>query len=437
MPQVETPQHVGPLGSGGHGYDEHMTDPSSPQPVAHAATTTEKAVAVAETPGRLGGGFWVGLILFLLVIVAVIVYGIHVRSKADTTLATETKQESTPDVKVVHPSSQGTNGTLILPGSTMPYVDTPIYSRTNGYLQKWFFDIGARVKKGQLMAVIETPELDQQLQVAQADLKSAQANLNLANITSTRYQNLLKSNSVSKQETDQAMGDAEAKEAAVEASMANVRRLQQLQSFENVYAPFDGVVTARNTDIGDLITGGSANASTAKQLFHLAAIGTLRVYVSVPEIYSSAVRTGGTAELTLDEFPGETFNGVIARNSSAIDPASRTLNVEVDVPNGAGKLLPGAYAMVHFKVPAGPSNLTIPSNTLIFRAQGMQVAVVRNGKIQLTPVKISQDHGSTVDVASGLTTADAIVIDPSDSITNGQPVNVIATPAAAPAGATK
>jgi RND family efflux transporter MFP subunit len=206
--------------------------------------------------------------------------------------------------------------------------------------------------------------------------------------------------------------------------MANVRRLQQLQSFENVYAPFDGVVTARNTDIGDLISGGSASAGTAKQLFHLAAIGTLRVFVSVPEVYSSAVRNGGKAELTLDEFPGQTFTGTIARNSSAIDPASRTLNVEVDVPNPTGKLLPGAYALVHFNVPAGPSNLTIPSNTLIFRAQGMQVAVVRDGKIQLQPVKISQDHGATVDVASGLSPDDTIVVDPSDSITNGQPVKV-------------
>jgi RND family efflux transporter MFP subunit len=432
MPQLETPPHTGPLGSGNHGYNEHMTDPSSPNPVAHAAAQTEKAVAVAETPGKLGGGFWVGLVVFLLVLVGVVIYGIHARSAADQSLVVENKKESVPEVKVVHPSSQGGNGSLVLPGSTMPYVDTPIYSRTNGYLQKWNFDIGAHVKKGQLMAVIETPELDQQLQVAQADLKSAQANLNLANITSTRYQNLLKSNSVSKQETDQAMGDAEAKQAAVEASMANVRRLQQLQSFENVYAPFDGVVTARNTDIGDLITGGSANASTAKQLFHLAAIGTLRVFVSVPEIYSSAVRTGGTAELTLDEFPGQTFDGVIARNSSAIDPASRTLNVEVDVKNPTGKLLPGAYAMVHFKVPSGPSNLTIPSNTLIFRAQGMQVAVVRDGKIALQPVKIAQDHGATVEVASGLTATDAIVVDPSDSITNGQAVKV-----AAAAGVTK
>jgi RND family efflux transporter MFP subunit len=423
MPQLDTPPHTGPIAQSGHGYNEAMTDPSSAHPVEDAAASTDRAVAQAAGP-RLGAGFWLGLLVFVLVIAGVVVYGIHARGVADRNLVVENKQESIPEVKVVHPSTSGTSGSLVLPGNTQPYVDTPIYSRTNGYLKNWYFDIGAHVKKGQLMAVIETPELDQQLQVAEADLKSAQANLDLANITSTRYQNLLKSNSVSKQETDQAMGDAAAKQAAVEASMANVRRLQQLQSFENVYAPFDGVVTARNTDIGDLISGGSASAGTAKQLFHLAAIGTLRVFVSVPEVYSSAVRNGGKAELTLDEFPGQTFTGTIARNSSAIDPASRTLNVEVDVPNPTGKLLPGAYALVHFNVPAGPSNLTIPSNTLIFRAQGMQVAVVRDGKIQLQPVKISQDHGATVDVASGLSPDDTIVVDPSDSITNGQPVKV-------------
>ncbi len=274
------------------------------------------------------------------------------------------------------------------------------------------------------MATIETPELDQQLQVAEADLKSAQANLNLANITEGRYQNLLKSNSVSKQETDEAIGNAESKQAAVEASMAGVRRLQQLQSFERVYAPFDGVVTARNTDIGDLITGGSGAGSAAKQLFHLAAINKLRVFVSVPEAYSGVVRDGGTATLTLDEYPGQTFEGVIARNSAAIDPASRTLNVEVDVPNPNGKLLPGAYAMVHFKVPNAGGNLTLPSNTLLFRAQGMQVGVVRNGRVQLIPIKIAQDRGATVEVASGLSPNDDVVLDPSDSLISGQQVIV-------------
>ena len=415
---ADTPVHSGPLASGGHGYDLHTT-----QNLDAGRRETGGAAPPAE-PGKLGTGFWIGLIVFLLVLAAVIVYGIHTRSTADQTLAVETKKEAIPDVSVVHPAGSGTSGVLALPGNTQPYVDTPIYSRTNGYLQKWFFDIGAHVKKGQLMATIETPELDQQLQVAQADLKASQANLDLANITSTRYQNLLKSNSVSKQETDQAMGDAAAKSAAVEASMAAVRRLEQLQSFEQVFAPFDGVVTRRATDIGDLITGGTSGGN-AKELFHLAAINKLRVFVSVPEAYSGIVRDGGTATLTLDEFPGQTFEGVIARNASAIDPATRTLNVEVDVPNPTGKLLPGAYAIVHFKVPTAAANLTIPSNTLLFRAQGMQVGVVRDGKVQLVPVKISQDHGATVEVASGLSPQDAIILDPSDSLQTGQSVKVV------------
>jgi RND family efflux transporter MFP subunit len=311
-----------------------------------------------------------------------------------------------------------------LPGNTQAYVDTPIYSRTNGYLKKWYFDIGAHVQKGQLMAVIETPEVDQQLQAAQADLQVAQANLNLAKTTAARYTNLLKSNSVSKQETDQAVSDQAAKQAALEASEASVRRYQQLQSFEQIYAPYTGIVTARNTDIGDLIQGGLSGAAAARPLFQLAEIGTLRVFVSVPEVYTPFVRNGGTATLTADEYPGETFTGNIARNASAIDPASRTLNVEVDVPNPGGKLLPGAYVTVHFKVPTNGSNLTIPSNALLFRAQGMQVGVVRDGKVALVPVKIAADHGQTVEVSSGLSKEDEVILNPSDSITNGQPVKV-------------
>jgi RND family efflux transporter MFP subunit len=273
-----------------------------------------------------------------------------------------------------------------------------------------------------LMAVIETPEVDQQLQVAQADLKSAQANLDLANTTSTRYQNLLKTNSVSKQETDVAVSDAAAKQAAVDASMANVRRLEQLQSFEKVYAPFDGIVTARNTDIGRLISAGQN--TTPQELFHLAAIGKLRVYVAVPEAYSAAIKDGGKAALTLDEFPGKTFEGTIARNSNAIDQSTRTLNVEVDVDNPKGELLPGAYVFVHFKVPEHAAGMMLPSNTLLFRSEGLRVGVVRNGRVQLVPVKISKDAGATVEIASGLTSNDPVVLDPSDSLTSGQEVQI-------------
>jgi RND family efflux transporter MFP subunit len=272
------------------------------------------------------------------------------------------------------------------------------------------------------MAQIETPEVDQQLQVAEADLKSAQANLDLANTTSARYQNLLKTNSVSKQETDVAMSDEAAKKAAVDASMANVRRLEQLQSFEKVYAPFDGIVTARNTDIGRLISAGQN--TTPQELFHMAAIAKIRVYVAVPEAYSSAIKDGGKATLTLDEYPGKVFEGTIARNSNAIDQATRTLNVEVDVDNPKGELLPGAYVFVHLKVPQHASSLMLPSNTLLFRSEGLRVGVVRDGRVQLVPVKISHDAGATVEISSGLTTNDAVILDPSDSLSSGQEVQI-------------
>ncbi len=387
--------------------DEHGLDTGNPPP----------------PPARgLSRGIWTVLAVLAVLLALAIVYGIVSRSHHEEKLETVTTEAATPTVTVIHPASSRLAPEISLPGNAQAFVDTPIYARTNGYLKSWHFDIGAHVRKGQLMAVIETPELDQQLQVAQAQLKSAQANLDLANITSNRYQNLLKSNSVSKQETDQAIGDAAAKEAAVEAAMAAVRRLEQLQSFEKIYAPFNGIITARNTDVGQLITGGVESGGTAHELFHLASINVIRVFVPVPEAYSGAVKDGGTATMTLDEYPGQVFTGKIARNSSAIDPSSRTLNVEVDVDNPRGELLPGAYVTVHFKVPDHGEVLTIPSNTLIFRSQGLQVAEVRDSKIELVPVKISHDAGAYVEISSGLSASDWIVVDPSDSIQGGQQV---------------
>lgn len=416
---------VEPAGSRTHVYNSQTAERLDADRLSdHGKNPTAASQHSLEQRGGLGRGFWLGLLVVAVVLACIVVYGIASRSRADRNLVTENKAESVPEVHVVYPVGGSAGGSLNLPGNAQAFVDTPIYSRTNGYLKRWFFDIGAHVRKGQLMAVIETPEIDQQLQAAQADEKVAQANLNLARTTSDRYQNLLKSNSVSKQETDQAVSDAAAKQASLEASQAAVRRYQQLQSFEQIYAPYSGIVTARNTDIGDLIQGGLTGAATARPLFQLAEIGMLRVFVSVPEVYSSFVRNGGTATLSADEYLGQEFSGSIARNASSIDSASHTLNVEVDVPNGASKLLPGAYVMVHFKVPSTGFNLTIPSNTLLFRSQGMQVGVVRNGKVQLVPVKIAADHGATVEVASGLMREDAVVLDPSDSLSNGQPVKV-------------
>jgi RND family efflux transporter MFP subunit len=374
------------------------------------------------TQTGLSWGTWIGMAVIALVVVLVVVFGIKARSSSEHTLEKDTAVAAIPSVSVIYPAPSTLSSEIALPGNTQAFVDTPIYSRTSGYLKDWYFDIGAHVRKGQLMATIETPELDQQLQVAQADLKSAQANLDLADVTSARYQNLLKTNSVSKQETDVAVSDAAAKKAAVDASMANVRRLEQLQSFEKVYAPFDGIVTARNTDIGALIQAGEN--STPKELFHLAAIGKIRVYVAVPEAYSAAIKDGGKATLTLDEYPGRQFVGTIARNSNAIDQTTRTLNVEVDIDNPKGELLPGAYVFVHFKVPEHAASLMIPSNTLLFRAEGLRVGVVRNGRVQLVPVKIGKDEGANVEIASGLTTSDAVILNPSDSLVSGQRVEI-------------
>ena len=397
-----------------------------------AETTNEKMATVGQYPVEpvqplperrgLTKGTWIGMAVVAAIVAVVVVFGLTARRRSEDTLAKDTAVAAIPSVNVVYPKPSSLSSEIALPGNTQAFLDTPIYSRTSGYLKSWYFDIGAHVRKGQLMAVIETPEVDQQLQVAQADLKSSQANLNLANTTSARYQNLLKTNSVSKQETDVAMSDAAAKQAAVDASMASVRRLEQLQSFERVYAPFDGIVTARNTDIGRLISAGQN--TTTQELFHLAAIGKIRVYVSVPEAYSATIKDGDKATLTLDEYPDRAFEGTVARNASAIDAATRTLNVEVDVNNPKGELLPGAYVFVHFKVPEHAASLMIPSNTLLFRAQGLQVGVVRGGRVQLVPVKIGKDAGANVEIASGLTRDDAVILDPSDSLASGQKVEI-------------
>jgi RND family efflux transporter MFP subunit len=301
------------------------------------------------------------------------------------------------------------------------FTEAPIYSRTNGYLRKWYFDIGAHVSKGQLLAEIETPEVDQQLQQSHAELERMQANMELAGVTSNRWQSLLAKHAVSQQEADQARSSYIAAQAAVDASKANVRRLEQLQNYERIIAPFDGVITARNTDIGDLIDAGSGS-SNPRELFHLAATGKLRVYAAVPEVFADAIHDGDTATLTQDSNPGAKIPGTIVRNAKAIDHTTRTLNVEVDIDNKDSRLLPGAYVYVHFHVRAAANTVTIPSNTLLFRSEGLRVGVVRNDRVQLVPVTIGHDYGSTVEVTSGLTPADEIILDPSDSLSSGMEV---------------
>jgi RND family efflux transporter MFP subunit len=355
-----------------------------------------------------------------VIIVLVIFFGIRSRVVAENNVANATREAAIPIVRVVKPSANDAAKEIALPGNTVAYVDAPIYARTNGYLRHWYFDIGARVKQGQLLAVIETPEVDQQLQQARSDLQTAQANYDIAKITADRWQDLVSTGSVSQQETDQAKSDFAAKKAAVDASAFNVRRLEELQSFEKIYAPFDGIITARNIDVGNLIDAG---ANAPKELFHLAAIHKLRIYVAIPEVYSEAAKDGATASLTLDEFPGRTFKGTIVRNANAFD-ISRTLNTEVDVDNPHGELRPGAYVFVHFKLPDSIKAITVPSNALIFRKEGLQVGVVRDGKAQLVSVKLGHDYGNVVEILSGLQPTDSVITSPPDSLVSGTQVKI-------------
>jgi len=386
--------------------------------VKNHATGSESASA--KTPATSRQFFVVVAVLFVLMVFG-IVQGIHSRVAAATNLDLAARASAIPVVSVVHPKLGANGQEIALPGNAQAFNDTPIYARTRGYVKEWYVDIGAHVKQGQLLALIETPELDQQLEQARADLKTAQANFEIAQITAARWQNLVKTNSVSQQETDQAVSDLNAKQALVASSKANVDRLEQLQAFERITAPFDGVITARNTDIGDLI---QADDNSTKELFHLASIRKLRIYIPVPEVYAPNVRTRESVKVSLDAFPNEEFTGTIVRNSDAIDLNTRTLNVEVDVDNRTGRLFPGAYAFVHLKVPASEGSVTLPSNALLFRSEGLRAGVVRNGHVALTPITIGQDYGSTVEVLSGLTPNDTVITNPSDSLADGAAVRV-------------
>jgi RND family efflux transporter MFP subunit len=385
-----------------------------------------KQVQTESSTPRPAGAARRWSIIFGIIIVFCVAYavfeGIHSRVQAKVELHQVAVNSAIPFVNVVYPKGGAAEAEEIeLPGNTQAFTDTPIYARTNGYIKRWYVDIGTRVEQGQLLAEIETPELDRQLRQAKADLKNAEANLQIADITATRWQNLLKTDSVSHQETDQAVSDLHSKQALVDSNRANVDRLEQLQSFERIIAPVDGVITARNTDIGALI---QADTTAPKEIFHLSAIQELRIYIPVPEVYAPSVKTGDKVDVTLDAFPGQNFRGTLVRNANAIDITSRTLNVEVDVDNSSGRLMPGAYAFVHFKVPAKNGAVTIPSNALLFRSEGLRVGVVRNSHVALLPITIGQDYGSAVEVLSGLTARDAVIVNPSDSLANGAQVQI-------------
>ncbi len=382
--------------------------------------------AVTATPDRKEKrSGWLGLLLLAAAVLALAFFvysGIHSRVSADATLRSETEKAAVQDVTVVHPKAASPTDEVVLPGGAQPYIYSPVYARASGYLVNWYHDIGSRVKQGELLAVIDTPELNQQLSQARADLENARANAALAEITADRWVGLASTRSVSRESVDQAVSSLSALQATVRSYAANVRRLEDLVAYEKIYAPFDGVITVRNTDIGWLIDAGQ-NAP-GKELFQIAHTNTLRVYVAVPEVYSRAARVGATATLALDEFPNRTFKGKVVRTADAIDMASRTLNTEVDVDNPNGQLLPGAYMQVHLKLPNPTHSVIIPSNTLLFRSEGLRAGVVRNGRAQLVPVTIGVDYGETVEVTSGLTTEDQVIVNPSDSLITGEPVRI-------------
>jgi RND family efflux transporter MFP subunit len=363
-----------------------------------------------------------GLILAVAVaaLYSAVQRGIRARVRADAALKQTTLDLAVPTVAVVHPQASSAAEELVLPGNIQAFVATPIFARVSGYLKIWYFDIGARVKAGQLLAEIETPEIDRQLDQARADLATAQANYQLARTTAERYENLIKTEAVAKQDVENKVGDMQAKRAIVDSAVSNVQRLEEMQRFQKVYAPFDGVITARNIDIGALIDAG-AN-SPGKEMFDLAATDRLRVYVNVPQAYSRAATVGKPAELTLAELPGRIFSGKIARTADAIDPVSRTLLTEVDVGNPTHELLPGAFVSLHLHLGSKPGAVMLPANTLIFRSAGLQVAVIRDGKTLLVPVTMGRDFGNTVELISGVTTAELVVENPSDSLTSGTPV---------------
>jgi RND family efflux transporter MFP subunit len=371
-----------------------------------------------------------GFVVVLVIVGALIMLQRRAQFKA---LAENTETMAVPTVAIIHPTPQSGDEDLVLPGTLQAYVESPIYARTNGYLRKWYHDIGSRVKQGDVLADIDTPEVDQQLMQARADLVTAQANEKLSQITATRYDELLKTDGVAKQEVDNANGDLEAKKATSQSAEANVRRLEELKSFQRVFAPFSGVITQRNVDIGTLINAGNGGAS--QQLFYLAQTDPIRVYVNVPEAYAPSIVKGLGGYLELTQYPGQKFQGQVVRTAEAIDLSTRTMLTEVDVPNKAGQLLPGGYAQVHLQVKVTHGRLLVPVNSLLFRQEGLRAVVIdSNHKVHLQPLQIGRDYGGSLEVLDGLQGNDWIVLNPPDSIEEGTVVHVkeVANPLSTP-----
>lgn len=374
-----------------------------------------------------GSGALLRWFLIVFVIFAILgIYAVSQRMSEHKALAQQTEQTSVPYVSVIHGTPIDPDSEMVLPGSLKPYVESPIYARTNGYLKKWYKDIGSHVAKGEILAEIDTPEIDQQLAQARAELVTAQANLNLSKLTATRYQDLIKTDSVSRQDLDNANGDFAAKQAMVQSADANVKRLEELESFKRVYAPFTGILTQRNVDPGTLINAGNGGTAT-KEMFDLAQIDPMRVFVAVPQSYSPSIHSGLKACLTLTELAQKNFCGQVVRTANSIDPGTRTLLTEVDVPNPSGTLLPGAYAEVHFDVKVTAQRLSLPINAILFRPDGSMVAVVgQDNRIELKKITVGRDFGNSLEILQGVDPADRVVINPPDALEQGEQVNVAA-----------
>ena len=396
------------------------SDPNHAQapPSQDQASTVTPPPKLPAVPPRKALLIIAVVLLVLLVSGAVSMFS---RIRAGRTLARETERQAVPTVVVVHPTAENPDEQLVLPASLQAYEESPIFARTNGYLLRWYKDIGSRVTKGELLAEIDTPEIDQELLQARANRQQIAAQLEIAKISADRWQNLRKTDSVSQQEADMQSSSYQQAVANLAAADASVRRLEQLESFKHVYAPFSGVLTKRTVDPGALINAGSMG----KQLFDIALLDPLRVYASVPQAYSPAIKVGMEAYLTLQEFPGQKFTGTVARTADAIDPATRTLLTEVDVSNKDGRLLPGSFGELHFKPAINVAKITVPVNAMLFRQEGVRVAVVGpDDKVQLRPISIGRDYGATLEVLSGVSVEDRIIINPADSLEDGQVVRV-------------
>jgi RND family efflux transporter MFP subunit len=379
-------------------------------------------------PGRQSARRLLWFLLIPAVLLSLALVTVSARRSSNAALAVTTKTLALQNVDVLHAELGSTVADLTVPGTVQAFSESPVFARINGYLRAWYVDIGAHAHKGQLLAVIEAPEVDQELSHARAMLAQAQANRELAAVTAARYRDLITSNSVSQQEVDNNNQNLSSQAASVQAASAEVARLEQLQGFEKVYAPFDGVITARRTDVGDLINAG--NGGQGLELFRISKITTMRVFVNVPEVYSESVVAGVRASMETAALPNRQFAGTVARTSHAIGINSRTLLAEVDVPNPNAELFPGAYAQVHFHLSLKTVPLVLPGNTVLLQASGPQVGVVDSqNRVQLRSVTLGRDFGNKVEILSGVSQSDAVITNPPDYLVDGMAVTVHSTPA--------